>query len=330
VSLSAEQRLSLLKIVSDVEEGRVPVPRADGAIGRFLAELGVLRKRVRDFLPYDGDFVRGEEVGAITLTPLAPLSERVGSDLLGEVGSTIAVTEELGGLVNVTLWAKAGSANRLRTVWLQTNRPVRLRGAFRWFVPRRVTPGTASVEDPPTTSNLWQARCVKFVADEFLAAPAALSYRWDTFFGPPDFRAFRVAALCRLSDKRSVVPNNEERLARPVVIPRSGAGLVGDTRAPPLALGMLVRDPWDTCWTVVDEKPIDANGVLAHMITWADHRRELLDLSPPPFQEVAAFQRILSRMGHSTCRDDALAKANLRREVAPATRQLAAWARGLA
>lgn len=156
MSLSTDQRLTLLHIICDVEEGRAAAPRVGGPIGRFLAEVGVLRKRVKECLPHDGSFVRGRDIGAIGLTPLTPVSEQIRSELVGEVGSAVAFSEELGGLVDVTLWAKAGSANRLRTLWLQTNCRACLTGAYRWFPPRRLTPGTASVEEMPTTSSLWR------------------------------------------------------------------------------------------------------------------------------------------------------------------------------
>jgi hypothetical protein len=327
VSLSTDQRLTLLHIICDVEEGRAAAPRVGGPIGRFLAEVGVLRKRVKECLPHDGSFVRGRDIGAIGLTPLTPVSEQIRSELVGEVGSAVAFSEELGGLVDVTLWAKAGSANRLRTLWLQTNCRACLTGAYRWFPPRRLTPGTASVEEMPTTSSLWRARCLKFVADEFLAAPSAVNYRWDSFFGAPDFRVFRVVSLFRRSDEWLIVPGSEKGLARPIAVSWPDARLAGPECE--LALAMIARNPWDGCWKVADAAPTDPGGVLAHLITWADHRRELLGLTAPPSSEVAALRSVLSRIGHSAPTDEAFAQTNLARVVAPLAKPLAAWARGL-
>jgi hypothetical protein len=272
--------------------------------------------------------VTGRDVGPIGLTPLTPVKEEIRSALVGEKGSAVAFSEELGGLVDVTLWAKAGSANRLRTLWLQTNSAASLTGPYRWFAPRRLTPGTAAVDETPVTSGMWQARCLKFVADDFLSEPSAVAYRWDSFFGPPDFRVFRVVCLFRSSAAWHIVPRGENGL---------GSVSAVSWRHPPsakasheLALALIVRDPWDGQWNVADAVPTDSNGVLAHLITCADHRRELLGLGPPPAAEVASLRSILSRMGQSTSADDAFAQANLRREVAPLVKPLAAWTRGVA
>lgn len=305
------------------------VPRVGGAMGQFLRELGTLRAQIFRLVPHDGDFVRGGDVGAISLTPLAPLSEHIESNLVGEKASTIAFSEQLAGIVNVTLWAKAGSANRLRNIWLRDDSSVRITGAFRWFAPRRITPGTASVEELPGRPSMWNARCLSYVADDFLVSPPAVSYRWDRFFGPPDFRTLRVSAVFRGSGRWALVPGKQDRLAQPIVIDERVSIPQVDRHVSALALATLIRDPWENRWSIVDTKPIDANGVLAHLITWADHRRELLGLSSPDAQEVTALQRILSSIGHSTSRDDALAQANLHREVAPVLRQFAAWTRGL-
>jgi hypothetical protein len=329
VRLSTEQRFALLKIVTDVDEGKIAVPRVGGAVGRFLRELGTLRAQILQLVPHDGDFVRGSDIGAISLTPLAPLSEHIESDLVGEKASTIAFSEQLAGLVNVTLWAKAGSANRLRNIWLRDDSPVCISGAFRWFAPRRITPGTASVEELAEPSSIWNARCLRYVADDFLAAPAAVSYRWDRSFGPPDFRTFRISAVLRVSSGWAVIPSHQDRLAQPVVIDESISIPRVDPHVSALALALLIRDPWEGRWTVADTKPVDANGVLAHLITWADHRRELLGLSSPDAQEVTALQCVLSSIGRSTSRDEAFSQANLHREVAPVLRRFAAWARRL-
>jgi hypothetical protein len=327
VSPTTDQRLTLLRIICDVEEGRAAAPRVAGPIGRFLAEVGVLRKRVKECLPHDGSFVRGRDIGAIGLTPLTPVSEKIRSELVGEVGSAVAFSEELGGSVDVTLWAKAGPANRLRTLWLQTNCRACLTGAYRWFPPRRLTPGTASVEETPTMLSLWRARCLKFVADEFLATPSAVNYRWDSFYGVPDFRVFRVVPLFLRSNEWLIVPGSEKGLARPIAVSWPDARLVEPECA--LAMVMIARTPWDGCWKVVDAAPTDASGVLAHLIAWADHRRELLGLAAPPGSEVAALRSILSRIGYSAPTDEAFAQANLARMVAPLAKPLAAWARGL-
>lgn len=329
MTLSGEHRLALLNIVTEVEEGRIPIPRVGGSVGRFLGEVGTLNTQIGRLVPHEGYFVPGNEIGAICLTPLAPLSEHIESDLVGEKASTIAFSEELAGLVNVTLWAKAGSANQLRNIWLRDNSSVCIAGAFRWFAPRRITPGTSSVEELPKRSSIWDARCLKYVAEDFLATPPAVSYRWDRSFGPPDFRTIRIGAVFQVLDGWAVVPSHQERLAQPVLIDHSSSMLAPRSRDSPFALVLMIRDPWDNRWTVAATRHVDANGVLAHLITWADHKRELLSLPPPDAQEIVALQRVLSSIGHPANRDDAFVQANLHRQVAPTLGSFAAWTRGL-
>jgi hypothetical protein len=330
VSLSLEQRLTLLKIVSDLEEGKIAIPRIGGDVGRFLRELGVLNARIEQLAPHAGNFVRGRDVGAVSLTPLAPLTERVETDFVGESASTLACSEELAGLVNVTLWTKARSANRLRTIWLQNPRSVRLTGDFRWFAPRRLTPGTASIDEPAGNLSIWSARCLKFVADEFLAAPPAISYRWDRFFGPADFRTFRVVPLMQGAEEWVIVPSRKDLLNHSIDVSRHCVAPDALKPASDLIIAMLARDPWDPRWRIVVSEPTDANGVLAHLITCADYRRELLGLASPGVDEVGALQLLLSNLGLATSRDEGLVRANLRRTVASAVSPLARWARGFA
>lgn len=320
----------LLKIVTAVEEGELAPPRISGTVGRFLREYGLLRTRVRELVPHDGSFMRGRTVGEIDVTPLAPLFERLESELLGEVASAIAFSEELAGPLNVTLWGKARPANRLRTIWLRHPSTVHLAGDFRWFAPRRITPGAASVEEAADSRSLWDARCLKFMADEFLAAPPAVAYRWDTAFGPPDFRAFRVVALYQVSGQWALLPSSKERLARPVVASATATTTSALAGVSDLALALLVRDPWESPWSIADAKPIDGIDALAHMITWADLRRELLEESSPTTQELRTFETVLSSIGYRTARDDGLSLANLHRAVSPTAKPIAAWARGVA
>ena len=161
--------------------------------------------------------------------------------LLGEHASTVAFSEELAGSVNVTLWSKARPANRLRNIWLRTAASVRMDGDFRWFVPRRLTPGTASIVALKETHSRWTARCLKFVAEEFLAPPPPASYRWDQDFGPADFRALRIAALYEASANWSIIPCGDAQLATPVVVSWPAEAPVGEEK--PSGLALASSDP---------------------------------------------------------------------------------------
>jgi hypothetical protein len=167
------------------------------------------------------------------------------------------------------------------------------------------------------------------MGEEFLAAPPAAAYRWDQAFGPPDFRTFRVVALYERFGKLAVVPSSKEGLLPPIeplMDATAGTSVVGRSN---LALALLTRDPWEASWSIVDAKQVDASDVLAHMVTWADLRRELLGLPSPAAHEIAAFERVLTSLGHRTEREDSLGRANLRRAVAQTVKRFAAWTRGL-
>lgn len=320
----------LLDIVTRIEEGGLAPPRLRGPVGRFLQEFVLLRTRVPQLVASEGGYVRGSDVGDILVTPLAQLDERIKSELLGEVASTIAFSEELGGLVNVTLWGSARPANRLRNIWLTGPTTVHLAGDYRWFAPRRLTPGTALVADAPESFSRWNARCLKFMADELLADPPAVAYRWDSAFGPPDLRAFRVVPLYRRVDGWAAISSTEDRLARAVSISTDAGAAMAELDEAELLLGLVVRDPWDSRWSLADATAVGADRVLGHMISWADLTRELLGHPSPAPSEVLAFERTLSAIGHAAERERGFAEANLRRAVPATVKQLAAWSRGLA
>jgi hypothetical protein len=329
VTLSVDQRIALRDIVMRIEQGEI-APRVPGEVGRFLRELSELRAKVGALLPYDGNFARGAAVGDIHLAPLAPLKERVESELLGEVASTIAVSEELAGLVDVTLWSRGRAANRLLNIWLRQVSEVSMTGSYRWYPPRRITPGTAEIEERGVARVPWDRRCLRYVAEEFLAAPPAVEYRWDTAHGSLDLRAFRVTVLHAASGEWMILPGEDERISQAFRVASAPDRIPRVDGEPILALAMLARDPWVDEWSIVAHEPIDADVALGHLLTWADHRRELLGLPSPPASEVTEMQRILASLGFMSTREGGIAAANLVRTVLPTVRRLAAWTRGFA
>jgi hypothetical protein len=328
VTLSEAQRIALRDIVVRIEQGDI-APRVPGEVGWFLRNLGQLRAKVSALLPHDGNFVQGAAIGDIHLVPLAPLTERIESELLGEVASTIAVSEELAGLVDVTLWSRGRSANRLLNIWLREPSEVSMAGSYRWYPPRRITPGTAQIEESRVARAPWDRRCLRYVAEEFLSAPTAVEYRWDTAHGPLDLRTFRVTVLHAASGEWMILPGEDDRLSRALRVapaPDRTTCVHSESR---LALAMLARDPWVDKWSIVAAEPIDADGALGHLLTWADHRRELLGLPSPAASEVTEMQRMLASLGFMSTRDGGIAAANVVRAVLPTVRSFAAWTRGL-
>lgn len=327
MTLSLKQRHALLSILEKIEEGQPP-PRATGHVGRFLNEFALMRQRLRERIRHDGEFVRGATVGPIVLTPLAGLEETVKSDLLGEVASTIAVSDQLGGPVEVTLWGKARPANALRNAWLLGPSSVELAGAFRWFAPRRLTPGSATVSILDQPVDLFQARCLKFAGVEFLGPPTATAYRWDRSAGAPDLRTFRVVAIHRSSRSWDVIPVDPVR-EQSIQVLLDGENVESAVQGRELALALISRTPWDEAWTATRAVACDPDGILGHLISWADHRRELESLPPPDAGEVARLRAALASLGVSVDSERAVRRANLTRTIAPEVLPLAAWVRGI-
>src|SRR5687767_12402588 len=117
--LAPDQRRALLAVLTKIEESAIPVPRIPGEVGQFLGEWGAARNLTTQLLGTDESFLSGKDLGPISLTPILPVTERVVNEVMGDVASVVAVAEELGAVVDVSLWGSARPANRLRNIWLR-------------------------------------------------------------------------------------------------------------------------------------------------------------------------------------------------------------------
>jgi hypothetical protein len=330
--LDPEQRRALLDVLTKVEEREIPTPRVAGEVGQFLGEWSATRDLTAQLLGSSESFVSGRDLGPISLTPILPVAERVVNEVMGEVATVVAASEALGAVVNVSLWGSARPANRLRNIWLRRpDSSVILSGAFRWYAPRRVTPGSANVEQCVGGVGHWSTcRCLKFVGEEFHAPPTAASYRWESSLGFSEFRTFRSVILRRVADGWGVVPATGRELVTAVGLAASRERL--DSSVGPLATlcaALVWRDPWNESWSVAAAVEVGPDHALAHLVAWADYKRELLGDPPSAAAEAHTMSQSLIALGVRADVPSSIEQANLVRQVLPRAQPVAAWLRGL-
>jgi hypothetical protein len=166
VNLSTEELAQLTRIVDRIYEGK-PAPRARGAVGQFLrgcerGRLDVQQVLARHGLSMrDGGWVPGDEAGQITMRLLGELETAVPSEIWGPVESAPVISEQLGGVAELTLWTGARTANSVRVLFSHNSEAaVRLSGRYRWFAPSRITPGDAVAEVVDDDTHWTTARCL--------------------------------------------------------------------------------------------------------------------------------------------------------------------------
>ena len=288
-------------------------------MGRFLRQYTVGHHLVNQVLEglhiprrTDGA-ISGERIGAITLCPLLNPEVSILHFPLGEVAETIGFSEELGGLLKVTMWLKARVANSAFTV-LNSGAALQLSGDFRWFPSVRLTPGEARLEASIESVTWKTARCLKAVADDIARPPHAAEYILDYRMGPPGIKYFRTVCVLRSGKSLQILPALEppKKFHYSTVLPEALA-VLGQTD---LSMLLIYREPWAENWTVVRAAAISAEDALAHSITWADFRKELDD-SPVEGSLVAAIASALRAAG---LRARTSGNANFARSLLPAVR----------
>lgn len=316
----------VLAILEKIDQGMAS-PRMPDRIGRFFRQYHGGRAQLDRILAASGverrsdAAVSGNALGTIDVHPiLVPEVSLLGFPL-GEVAGTLAISEELGGLTNLVMWLKGPVANAAYNL-LRQNPGVRLSGDYRWTPPARLTLGEAHLE-PSELPVKWQdARCLKAVADDIGRPPHALEYVLDYRMGPPGLKYFRCVCALKKRHEWEVLPalGRPSRLEVAEVLPK----VVSALGSAQLGMLLIYREPWSRAWTILAGGAVDAEGALAHAVTWADFQREL-DGSQI---DRTIIQGIRESFRESGLQVTGSAEANLKLSLLPVARVALRWLRG--
>lgn len=312
MTLQPAELAQLVRIIDRIYEGKSH-PRVSGRFGQYLRMCSRGRFEVQQLLAREGlvttkaGWVNGLDVGDVTLSPVADLQGSVPNDLWGPVEHLPALSEELGAVVDLTLWTSATAANRAHVLLSASRTAISLSGAYRWFTPSRVTPGEARVEAVEGASTWQDARFLKATADDAARSPHALEYVLDYRLGPPSLKAFRVLAVRALQGGLTILPGLDSP-ARVTRFSQSSKSALWKLRDGDLALIFAYVEPWSSEWVAIDVVTIDDARCLQHTVAWLDFQAEVRDkpalvaadltrlraglmsagLNPPPVQDVIA------------------------------------------
>jgi len=321
-------------MIDAIYEGKA-APRVRGHVGQFLRGCESGRRDVQHVLAREGLAVRsqgwvpGEEIGAIDLGLLRDLRTAAPGPvgLWGPVEHAPTASEQLGSVVDLTLWTSAQAANRAHVLLNHGAAGVRLTGGYRWFAPARVTTGDAAVE-PMETSPRWrEIRFMKAAAEDVGRPPHPLEYLIDYRLGRAGLKTFRVLAGRLTRDGLRVLPAMQGGF-RVVKLSADEAPSYRALQSDSLALVLAYREPWEDTWHVVDAEPATAEDCLAHLLGWADFRAELLGRPRLSFVDVEGLQSSLATVDvHSEQSADVFAGANLTRSLLPVPAAIVRWFR---
>lgn len=328
VSLTANQLADVLGVLDRIDQGLIH-PRIPGRIGRFLRQYHAGRAQVdrvvaESKLERRADAaVSGNALGAIEIHSMLEPEVSILEFPLGEVAGTLAISEQLGGLTKLVMWLKGPVANATFNL-LRGHQGVRLSGDYRWTPPARLTPGEARLE-PSAVSIRWQdARCLKAAADDVVRPPHALEYVLDYRIGPPGLKYFRCVSTRKEGRHWMVLPGLSQ--PRPLEVCRVLPGVASALNSAEFALVLIYREPWSGAWTIADGAAVDAEGCLAHAMSWADFRREL-DGSQIDGDLAHGIREALGMCG---LRPAGQPKPNMAHGLLPVARSVLASLRGLA
>ena len=324
MTLSRSQLADILGILEKIDSGRIQ-PRFGDRIGRFLRQYASGRRELRAVLAQQSTSLRsdgavsGKLLGAIEVHALIEPEVDVLAFPLGETASTLVVSEQLGGILNLRMWLNAGTAQAAYNV-LRDAPAVRLIGDYRWTPLAQVTPGEARIE-PADGSLSWRdARCLKVVADDLLRPPHAVEYVLDYRLGPPGLKFFRTICASRANGVWQALPCFGQ--ARTFRVRTAGV----DDGVPPgdLLLLLAYREPWSIDWTIVRAVEIQPDEALAHALTWAHFRSELSGESFGAVT-VTAAREALQAWG---VKSSHLGPVDLDQQLLPVTKTLLQYIRG--
>ena len=277
LKLTLDELAQVRTILEKIELGEIE-PRIPGRIGRFLRQYSAGRAQLdralakRDLERRADGPLSGVSLGRVEVHPFLEPQVSALDYPLGEVAQTLAVSEELGGVLDVVMWLKGPVANSVYN-FFRSNTAVAFSGDYRWTPPSRFTPGEALLE-PSRSSVTWErSRCLKAVSDDLLRPPHALEYLTDFRVGPPGLKYFRCLCVARIEGGWRVLPALEE--PKPLDVADVMPGAVSAFDSAPLLKVLVFREPWSEAWTVVKAVAVDARQVLVHSLEWADFQREL-------------------------------------------------------
>ncbi len=315
-----------MAILEKIDRG-MPAPRIPDRMGRFFRQYRAGRARLKEVLSGSGVELRadgavsGRALGIAELDPLLPPEAGVLGFPLGEVADTIAISEEIGGLTNVTLWLKGANASSVYNIF-RGHSGVRLSGDYRWRPPCRVTPGEADPEATEPSVEWHSARCLKAVAEDLGRPPHALEYVLDYRLGPPGLKFFRCVCAMHQERRWQILPalGKSRHLEICSVVRGALSGLNGAN----LATLLIYREPWSNTWTIAKGSGINAESALSHSVAWIDFQWEL---EGSEF-DASIIEAIQDSLHDCSIRPPDFGRASLSRRLLPIPRDVLRWLRG--
>ncbi len=327
MKLTATELSKILDILEKIDRG-LAKPEVPGRIGRFLRQYANAQAQIDNILKSCNVERRvdaalsGNSLGTIGVYPLLPPKVNVLEFPLGEVAQTLAISEGIGGLVDVVMWLKGAGANSAYNV-LRDHAGLRLSGDYRWTPLARVTTGEAFVELGDAKIRWSDARCLKAVADDLLRPPHAMEYVLDHRIGHPGIKYFRSICARKHSGQWFVLPAFGG--TQPLEISERLPEVATLMKRVDLAILLAYREPWSNAWTIVRGFAITPEEVFAHCVTWADFQREVLREAEIDARRAAGIRESLSAAG-LTSADWSMPQSS--RELLPVARSVLGWLRG--
>lgn len=274
----ADRLSEFLNFLEQIDEGRAQVPAWPGHAGRFLRQYergraDILRVLAEHGLqPRTDGAQHGSAVGAIEAHAIAGVRVKSHDYVLGDSGDALCISEQLGGLIRLTLWLNAVAARSALNT-LNWHGCFRASGDYRWYAPGRVTTGESTITECRERIDWSSARCLTAVADDLFRPPHAHEYVIDFHLGAPGIKYFRSVCATRAVDGWRALPAFGQSTLLPIVhIAPAASEAMGDTA---LAKFLMYRQPWSEEWSVVNAIAATPEDIVGHSITWADFQLEL-------------------------------------------------------
>lgn len=325
--LSSAELATVRQILEKIDRGE-RLPEIPGRVGRFFRQYGQAQVRVDQVCEQhhlerraDGA-ISGQGLEPIEVHSLFPPKVCVHSFPLGEVAETVAICEELGGLLSFVMWLKGPVANAAYNL-VRAHDAIQLSGDYRWSPTARLTPGESLLASSDRVVTWREARCLKAVADDIDRPPHALEYAYDDSFGRPGLKFFRCVAAFKHERHWQIIPAFSQAARLDVVSAIPGA--LSSVNAADVATLLIFREPWSSSWTVAAGSPIGRDEAFAHAVSWSDYQYELLgsELS------ASVVSGIRENLGVSGFLVNELSQPNLRRTLTALARTFQRWLRGL-